>query len=176
VAAAGSSTNISFNVVSKGTGTVQANGQTVETQNRRGAVNGYASLGADGKVPAAQLPTSTAGEPVIAPGTTGQYWRGDKTWQALPVAPVQSVNTKVGAVTITAAELNAVSGSNAGTAAPLTLWTGTAAQYNAIATKSPTTVYVVTGTAVLMADKIQEVTGVTTLEGESVEEPKGTAK
>lgn len=24
-------------------------------------------------------------EPVIAPGTTAQYWRGDKTWQTLPV-------------------------------------------------------------------------------------------
>jgi hypothetical protein len=58
----------------------------------------------------------------------------------------------------------------------LVLWTGTAAQYNAIATKSATTVYVVTGTALLLADKIQEVAGVQTGEGEAVEEPKGTAK
>jgi hypothetical protein len=42
--------------------------------------------------------------------------------------------------------VNAVQGSNAGTASPLTLWTGTKAQYDAIATKSATTVYVVTGT------------------------------
>lgn len=26
-------------------------------------------------------------EPVIAPGTTAQYWRGDKTWQTMPVIP-----------------------------------------------------------------------------------------
>ena len=28
--------------------------------------------------------TTLGGEPVIAGGTTAQYWRGDKTWQALP--------------------------------------------------------------------------------------------
>lgn len=27
-------------------------------------------------------------EPVIAAGTTGQYWRGDKTWQALNKAAI----------------------------------------------------------------------------------------
>ncbi len=37
-----------------------------------------------------------------------------------------------------------VQGSSAGTAATLTLWTGTAAQYAAIGTKSSTTVYIVT--------------------------------
>ena len=28
-------------------------------------------------------------EPTIAAGTTGQYWRGDKSWQTLPDAPAQ---------------------------------------------------------------------------------------
>ena len=62
-----------------------------------------------------------------------------------------------------------VLGSAAGTATGLTLWTGTKAQYDAIATKSNTTVYVVTGTAVLMQEAVQEAihsaAGVATGEG-----------
>jgi hypothetical protein len=90
-----------------------------------GAANGVASLGADGKVPAGQLPASTGGstdwgaiggtladqadlaaaldakaddaavtaalagkEPTIAAGTAAQYYRGDKSWQALDKAAV----------------------------------------------------------------------------------------
>jgi hypothetical protein len=30
-------------------------------------------------------------EPTITAGTTGQYWRGDKTWQTLPAAPIRVV-------------------------------------------------------------------------------------
>lgn len=37
----------------------------------------YADLSGKPTIPA-------AGEPVITPGTTAQYWRGDKTWQTLP--------------------------------------------------------------------------------------------
>lgn len=35
----------------------------------------------------------TAVEPVITAGTTGQYWRGDKTWQAFPASGDASTNT-----------------------------------------------------------------------------------
>lgn len=48
----------------------------------------------------ASLTTAINGkEPAIAAGTTSQYWRGDKTWQTLPVAtrtfntPTRSLNT-----------------------------------------------------------------------------------
>jgi uncharacterized cupin superfamily protein len=66
--------------------------------------------------------------------------------------------------------LNAVKGSNAGAAtAAITLWVGTAAQYSAIATKSPTTVYVVTGATVLAAEALEsaihEAAGAATGEG-----------
>jgi len=40
-----------------------------------------------------------AKEPAISAGTTAQYWRGDKTWQTLPSAPVSSVFGRTGAVT-----------------------------------------------------------------------------
>jgi hypothetical protein len=118
---------VNLDLRSKGTGSkVEANGVAVAT--------------------ATDLATK---EPVIAAGTTAQYLRGDKTWQTLPVAPVSSVAGRTGAVVLAKADVGlaaAVEGSNAGTAAPLTLWTGTKAQYDAIATKSATTVYVVTGT------------------------------
>lgn len=38
-------------------------------------------------VPAAAI-SGTDYEPPIAAGTTAQYWRGDKTWQTLPTAPL----------------------------------------------------------------------------------------
>jgi hypothetical protein len=53
--------------------------------------------------------------------------------------------------------VNAVQGSNAGTAAPLTLWVGTKAQFDAIATKSATTLYAVTGGAALVAEVVDAV-------------------
>jgi hypothetical protein len=46
-----------------------------------------------------------AKEAVIAAGTTSQYWRGDKTWQTLPTAPVTSVNTQTGTVTLTKSDV-----------------------------------------------------------------------
>ena len=66
--------------------------------------------------------------------------------------------------------LNAVKGSLAGTAtSTLTLWAGTKAQYDAIATKSNTTVYVVTGAMVLLQaaaeEAIHSAAGVATGEG-----------
>jgi hypothetical protein len=51
------------------------------------------------------------------------------------------------------------------TATALTLWTGTKAQYDAIATKDPKTVYVVTGGTATLQAALQEATGVETLEG-----------
>lgn len=41
-------------------------------------------------------------EPAIAPGTTSQYWRGDKTWQALASAVIASVLTGLSTATSTA--------------------------------------------------------------------------
>jgi hypothetical protein len=126
IAVHGTAAAVNLDLRSKGTGKVQANGVNVAT--------------------ATDIATR---EPVIAAGTTAQYLRGDKTWQTLPVAPVSSVAGRTGAVVLAKADVGlaaAVEGSNAGTAAPLTLWTGTKAQYDAIATKSATTVYVVTGT------------------------------
>ncbi len=41
---------------------------------------------------AAFFPSSTF-EPAIAPGTTTQYYRGDKTWQAFPLIPAAQVNS-----------------------------------------------------------------------------------
>jgi hypothetical protein len=153
-------------------------------------------------IDAAGVLSAAAREPVIAAGTTAQYWRGDKTWQALPAAYALPVATTavLGGVkqgtgvtiaadgtlaatatgTVTSVDavaqvsgnvpLNAVKGSNAGTATnAITLWVGTAAQYSAIATKSPTTVYVVTGATVLLQaalkDAVEEATGVATGEG-----------
>jgi hypothetical protein len=64
-----------------------------------------------------------------------------------------------------------VTGSSAGTVTSLVLWTGTAAQYNAIATKSATTVYVVTGATVLAAEAFEQAihdgAGVATGKGEA---------
>ena len=51
--------------------------------------------------------------------------------------------------------LNAVTGSNAGTPAVLELWVGTKAQYDAIASKSTSTVYVVTGAMELIKEAVQ---------------------
>jgi len=47
---------------------------------------------------------------------------------------------------------DAVRGSQAGTPTPLTLWTGTKSQYDAIATKSATTIYVVTAVTAVTGD------------------------
>ena len=46
-----------------------------------------------------------AKEPTVPTGTTGQYYRGDKTWQSLPVATVDSVNGQTGVVTLTKADV-----------------------------------------------------------------------
>ncbi len=45
-------------------------------------------------------------EPAIDSGTTGQYWRGDKTWQTLPSAPVTSVNAQTGDVVLSKTDID----------------------------------------------------------------------
>jgi len=50
-----------------------------------------------------------AKEPTIAAGTTGQYWRGDKTWQTfptIPTVPVASVFSRTGAVVAQSGDYN----------------------------------------------------------------------
>lgn len=57
-------------------------------------------------------------EPTIAAGTTAQYWRGDKTWQTLPVYSLPTASTtilggvKVDGVTITIDANGVISGAN----------------------------------------------------------------
>lgn len=176
----GGDANVNLNLKTQGTGKVQANGVNLAT--------------------VTDLATK---EPVIAAGTTGQYLRGDKTWQALPASyalPVATAavlggvkqgsgvtiasdgtlsasNTAAGTVTAVDGKapvsgnvtLNAVTGIIGTAPGLLTLWAGTASQYAAIATKSPTTIYVVTGAAALAADALEEAihdaTGVVTGEG-----------
>jgi hypothetical protein len=58
-----------------------------------------------------------------------------------------------------------VNGATAAGPAALSLWTGTKAEYNALANKSNSCVYVVTGTAVLVTDGVHEALGVDTGEG-----------
>ena len=64
-----------------------------------------------------------------------------------------------------AALSNKVNGATAAGPAPISLWIGTKAEYTALANKSTTCVYVVTGTAVLIADAAHEALGVETGEG-----------
>jgi hypothetical protein len=102
-------------------------------------------------------------------GTDGKIFTPTVTPNVGTVTSVDGVAPVSGNV-----PLMAVKGSNAGTpTAALTLWAGTAAQYSAIATKSPTTIYVVTGTALLVAEALEnaahDVTGIATLEsGEGI--------
>ncbi|AWY03826.1 hypothetical protein SEA_NEDARYA_7 [Gordonia phage Nedarya] len=62
----------------------------------------------------------------------------------LPVASASAGTDAVNKNQLDAGLVNKVSGSNNGTPAALTLWKGTQAQYDAIATKDANTVYVVT--------------------------------
>jgi hypothetical protein len=73
----------------------------VELKAQKGAANGYAGLNGNAVVPAAQLGTGSAG--------AGTYLRGDGAWAAAPGAPVTSVNTQTGAVSLTAANVGAYS-------------------------------------------------------------------
>jgi hypothetical protein len=185
-----------------------------QAKTEKGTPSGYAGLDATGKVPVAQLPATVVGEPTITAGTTAQYWRGDKTWQALNKASVglaSADNTADAAKNVlsatkltTARTINgvafdgtanitvldstketalamgttaqylrgdktwqplnaaavglgaAVQGSQNGVATGLTLWTGSKGQYDAIATKDPKTVYVVTGTVAASSAEITE--------------------
>jgi hypothetical protein len=82
-------------------------------------------------------------------------------WQAAaPVGAVTNVTTSgvqaFGAPVLTTS--TGVQGSKAGTAAGLTLWTGTKAQYDAIATKDANTIYVVTTAAATLEGVVDGVT------------------
>jgi len=60
------------------------------------------ALGGTGAATAPAALANLGGEPTIAPGTTSQYWRGDKTWQTLGDLGLQSssaVNITGGTVT-----------------------------------------------------------------------------
>jgi hypothetical protein len=67
-----------------------------------------------------------------------------------------------------------VRGKQSGTASALTLWTGTQAEYNAIATKDAKTVYVVTGGSALLEAFVQDELGVSDLDqvGDLLAEPE----
>ena len=86
------------------------------------------------------------GEPVIAAGTTSQYWRGDKTWQTLPahsadstlLARANHTGTQA-AVTIsdfsTAADARITAATGVGVqaySAALTAWAGKTAPSGAV--------------------------------------------
>ncbi|CAB4144245.1 hypothetical protein UFOVP470_23 [uncultured Caudovirales phage] len=76
----GSSDNVEFNP----DGFTTSTAMTTALAGKSDVGHGHAQSDVTGLV------TALAGkEPTIAAGTTGQYWRGDKSWQALPAAPVQ---------------------------------------------------------------------------------------
>lgn len=92
-----------------------------------------AGTAADAAAIAATLATGLSGkEPTIASGTQSQYYRGDKTWQTLPVAPVTSVNGDTGDVVLTAADVGAADATATATALAgkePTVAAGTSGQY-----------------------------------------------
>lgn len=92
--------------------------------------------------------TGGAGEPTIAPGTTADYWRGDKTWQTLNKAAVGLSNVDntadsgkpVSTAQQTALDAKVGKASGAPTEVNL-LWSGSQAQYDAISSKDANTIY-----------------------------------
>jgi hypothetical protein len=93
--------------------------------------------------------------------TSSVTYNNGAAWQsAVPTNTVTASSagvTAFGSPVLTAA--TGVQGSAAGTAAGLTLWTGTKAQYDAITSKSATTIYVVTSAAATLEGIVDGVTG-----------------
>jgi hypothetical protein len=111
-----SDTGVYAMVIDKNTGKwgtrfVSSVGSSVDTLNRNGGVKSIFRATQDSIALAAAI---GAKEPTITAGTTAQYWRGDKTWQTLPVQDTTTNNT--GLVTdfqrdtATAARLSAIAG------------------------------------------------------------------
>jgi hypothetical protein len=141
--------------------------------------------------PPATLPVATAS--VLGGVKQGQGVTIGPDGTLTAAGAVSSVNTRTGAVVLTksdvglanadntsdaskpistataAALTNKVSGATASGPNALTLWAGTKSQYDAIGSKSSTTVYVVTGTTALVTDAVHDALGVDTGEGVAAE-------
>ena len=88
-----------------------------QSTSAKGQPNGYASLDGSGKVPTSQLPAmsssiATATDVTLTSPSNGQvltYNSGSSKWtnQAAPSAPVTSVNSKTGAVSLAAGDVGA---------------------------------------------------------------------
>lgn len=64
------------------------------------------ALGNDPNLAATLTAAIATKEPAIAAGTTGQFWRGDKSWQALPAAIITSVFGRTGTVAAVSGDYN----------------------------------------------------------------------
>ena len=158
----------------------------------QGPAGATGPAGAQGPAgPAATLPVATATVLGGVKQGAGVTIAADGTLTA--AGAVSSVNTRTGAVVLTktdvglanvdntadaakpistataAALTNKVSGATSSGPAALSLWTGTKAEYTALANKVSTTVYVVTGTAALVTDAVHDALGVDTGEGVAAE-------
>lgn len=132
---AGAALTTHSNLTTGAHGGIVASGDSRLTDSR--TPTAHASTHATGGTDPITAASITA-EPAVTPGTTGQYWRGDKTWQTLsiPAAQVQSDWNAVSGIGVilnkpslgTAASQNstAFATSSQGTKADSAVQTGTA--------------------------------------------------